>query len=569
MCRSSAAYFAKAMLDLFTGLANGQADLSPFWLFLFFFFGTFVSEDIACLVAGASVASGRSTFGLAVAACLAGIFAGDLLLYGFGRIIGPSVFRLSFVKRFVSETGIEKSRMWLSRNAASAVFISRFVSGLRLPTYLAAGALKANFVGFTIYFFLAAVIWTPILVGAAAFSLHRISPENIFIGIIFLAVLLRLVLKLSNWKYRRLVVGRIKRIFNWEFWPLAVFYFPVVTYVIYLGLRHRSFTLFTAVNPGIPAGGFVGESKNKIYRSLERSPIIGEHLLRYTKIDVSFCYAKRLVAAVNFVVRNDLHFPLVLKPDRGERGKGVTIIHDRQHLAQALLSADQDMILQEFYGGVEASIFYFRSPADASGQIFSITEKVFPEVVGDGVSTLEELILDDPRAVCMAQKYFEHHSDRLNSRPAKGKIVRLIDIGTHSRGAIFLDGAWLRTPELEAKIDEICRGIAGFDFGRFDIRADSFEDLKIGRKFKIIELNGVTSESTNIYDPKFSLIDAYRILFKQWKLAFEIGAANWRLGRVPLTLREFGRLVITRNASGSGDEQSDKLVNAPPSNACA
>jgi len=43
---------------------------------------------------------------------------------------------------------------------------------------------------------------------------------------------------------------------------------------------------------------------------------------------------------------------------------------------------------------------------------------------------------------------------------------------------------------------------------------------------KIVELNGVTSEATHIYDPKLSLFGAYRVLFEQWRIAFEIGYLN-------------------------------------------
>ena len=46
----------------------------------------------------------------------------------------------------------------------------------------------------------------------------------------------------------------------------------------------------------------------------------------------------------------------------------------------------------------------------------------------------------------------------------------------------------------------------------------------------MLELNGVTSESTNIYDPNNSLLDAYRVLFKQWSIAFEIARQNRSLG---------------------------------------
>jgi len=457
----------------------------------------------------------------------------------------------------------------LTKNSAAAVFISRFVSGLRLPTYLAAGALKADLARFTICFLAAAAIWTPLLVGASAFSVGFISPGNVIIVLISLAVLLRLIIKYASWKNRRLAIGRIKRILNWEFWPLGVFYFPVVCYVLYLGLKHRNLTLFTSANPGIYASGFVGESKDEIYASIKRSDAAASYTLCHVKLYISDSLTARLLTAATFKVTNELNFPLVIKPDRGERGNGVTIIHNRSQLAKAIARADQDLILQEYCGGVEASIFYYRFPAEDRGHIFSVTEKVFPSVTGDGVSTLEELILRDKRAVCMAAKYFDHLARGLNEIPATGKSIPLIDVGTHSKGAIFRDGAWLKTPELETKIDDICRGIDGFYFGRFDIRAPSFEDLKMGDDFKIIELNGVTSESTNIYDPRFNLIDAYRILFRQWRLAFEIGKINRDRGYRPLTTWRLLRLIITRDASQIMPAADAKLVHTRSTKACA
>ena len=50
--------------------------------------------------------------------------------------------------------------------------------------------------------------------------------------------------------------------------------------------------------------------------------------------------------------------------------------------------------------------------------------------------------------------------------------------------------------------------------------------MKAGRNFQIVELNGAASEATNIYDARNTLRSAYRTLFQQWRLVFEIGAAN-------------------------------------------
>src|SRR5205809_512891 len=70
--------------------------------------------------------------------------------------------------------------------------------------------------------------------------------------------------------WRRLV-GRVRRILRWEFWPPYIFYAPVVAYIVYLGIRFRSWTLFTAANPDIPGGGFIGESKHDILEHLNRA----------------------------------------------------------------------------------------------------------------------------------------------------------------------------------------------------------------------------------------------------------------------------------------------------------
>jgi membrane protein DedA with SNARE-associated domain len=87
------------------------------------------------------------------------------------------------------------------------------------------------------------------------------------------------------------------------------------------------------------------------------------------------------------------------------------------------------------------------------------------------------------------------------------------------------------TPALEARVDAIARQFDGFFIGRFDVRYADRGAFMAGRDLAIVELNGATAECTNIYDPDRSLVAAYRTLFLQWRLVFEIGAANRRSGR--------------------------------------
>lgn len=507
-------------------MAFDFSELSLIAIFLALFFGTFISEDAACLTAGTLVVQGRISFAFAIAACLAGIFVGDLLLYGAGRLFGQKILDSKFVSRFVSKEAVSRGSEWLNKHGVSAVFISRFITGLRLPTYFAAGMLKTNFLKFALVFLIAAAIWTPLLVGGSGYAQQIFFQQNAIIGLIISVTSLRLIWKLSSWKNRRLLMGRLKRIYKWEFWPLPIFYLPVVIYVLFLGIKHRSLTVFTAANPAIPAGGFKGESKDEIYRGLRDS----DYVLSHTRIEKDHHQENRILKAKQFIDANNLAFPVVVKPDTGERGKGVKFVYNETELRDAIAASDRDLIIQEFASGEEVSIFYYHFPRESRGRIYSITEKRFLFVVGDGKSTIEELILTDKRAVCMAAKYFEQNRSGLKRIPSVGEKAQIIDIGTHSRGAIFLDGGWLKTNALEARIDEICQAFEGFYFGRFDIRVPTFEDLRRGENLKIIELNGVTSESTNIYDPHYTLIDAYRILFRQWQIAFEIGAENTKLG---------------------------------------
>jgi membrane protein DedA with SNARE-associated domain len=227
-------------LDVLHTLQSGVPDLPVAALFFFLFFLTFVSEDAACLLAGTAVAGGRLSFALALAACFLGIVVGDVLLYAAGRAFGTRILNGRLVKRLVPDRAITKASVWLERNGAAAVFLSRFVSGLRLPTYLLAGALRTGFVKYLFFFSLAAALWTPLLIGSAAFSQAFIFPQNAILGLIAIAIVVRFSIRLSSRKDRRLLVGKIKRIAKWEFWPLPVFYAPVVLQVICLAVKHRS-----------------------------------------------------------------------------------------------------------------------------------------------------------------------------------------------------------------------------------------------------------------------------------------------------------------------------------------
>ncbi|MEK7727414.1 MAG: VTT domain-containing protein, partial [candidate division KSB1 bacterium] len=529
--------------------------ITLFVLMLMLALATWVSEDLTCIGAGLLVADGTMGFVPATLACLFGIYFGDMLLFFAGRYLREPVLTRAPFNWFIKPNSLAHAEQWFEREGAKAILASRFLPGSRLPTYVAAGLMGASFWRFSLYFFIAAIAWTPLLVGLSSWlgssmldylALYSKYALLTFALIAFaLWLLIKLIVPLFSFRGRRMLLSAWRRKTRWEFWPMWMFYPPVILYVLYLALKHRSLTLFTVTNPGIHASGFIGESKSDILRKLAGAD---GYIARHTLIEAS-TLEQRLRQARRFMAELDLTFPLVLKPDAGQRGEGVVIIRSEQQLESYLSRAPHPVIAQEYAPGEEFGVFYYRYPKQARGNIYAITDKRFPAVIGDGKSTLEELILKDERAVCMAAFYLDKHKAHLFEVPLHGHRVQLVEIGTHCRGAMFLDGAEVKTQALSEAIDAISKNFAGFYFGRYDIRTPSVEDFKRGQNFKVIELNGVTSEATNIYDPRNGLLQAYRVLLRQWRIAFEIAAENRTAGARPLALRELLRLVRGYEAS--------------------
>ncbi|MDZ7773868.1 MAG: VTT domain-containing protein [Balneolaceae bacterium] len=518
---------------------------------------TFVSEDLTCIGAGLLAARGLLGFLPATAACFLGIFIGDMGLYLIGRFLGRPALKKAPLKWMISEADLKRSSEWFAAKGPAIIIASRFLPGSRLPTYLSAGMVGAGFWMFTFYFLVAAVAWTPILVGLsmlvgseliAWFSVYSNYAIWVILGtLLFLVVFVKGVMPAFSYRGRRLLVSRWRRITRWEFWPVWVLYAPVCLYIGWLSLRYRSLTLFTAANPGMPEGGFVGESKSDILELMGRQPFLPP----WTLIAADLPPGNRILEAREFLNREEMTFPVVLKPDRGQRGQGVHIVHSRERLEELLSDAGCDLILQGYVEGEEYGVFYYRMPGEQTGHIFSITCKSLLYLKGDGASTIEELILEDDRAVSLAKRHLQAQRNRLYEIPAEDERVSLVEIGTHARGARFRDGAEYITDDLRRAMDRISGSLKGFAFGRYDLKAPSPEALKRGEGLKVIEVNGVTSESTNIYDPSNSFLDAQRILMRQWKLAFETGRRQAERGHEPASpwklLRRIAAFLTGRN----------------------
>lgn len=325
---------------------------------------------------------------------------------------------------------------------------------------------------------------------------------------------------------------------SFELWPPTLFYAPVGLYWAWLALRHRSLGLPTAANPKIEAGGLCGESKVSILDQM--GPEGRAFTARYTSVIAEGADARALATAEAAIAAAGIAFPFVAKPDIGCKGTGVRVMREAQDLAAYLAEfpSGARVIFQELVDEEgEAGVFYIRHPEGRRGHIVSVTLKQFPQVVGDGRSTLAELVSADPRAARLADLYLARHAAQRDRVLADGEAFRLVFVGNHCKGAVFKDGCHIVTRRMEAAFDRIAREIPEFHFGRFDVRFRSLDDLRRGAGFRIIEVNGAGSEPTHIWDRHTTLGEAYRTLFRNFRALFEVAAANRARGVRPMSAR--------------------------------
>jgi membrane protein DedA with SNARE-associated domain len=118
--------------------------------------GTFILEDAATLLAAMQVASGALELSVALGALYSGIVLGDLGLYGLGRL----AYSNGWARRLVPHQRQDLGRDWVASRMFPIVIVSRFVPGLRLPTYTTLGYLRSSFATFATAAIAATLVWT-------------------------------------------------------------------------------------------------------------------------------------------------------------------------------------------------------------------------------------------------------------------------------------------------------------------------------------------------------------------------------------------------------------------------
>jgi hypothetical protein len=305
--------------------------------------------------------------------------------------------------------------------------------------------------------------------------------------------------------------------FHYEYWHWLSLYIIILPYLLWLAIKARSYAYFLEINPSFERGGFKDYSKKKVLDLIPDA---------YKPATFSILPTTNLV---DFIVEKKLSFPLIIKPDMGERGKGVVKLHSLDEADLFFQKMETEHVLQSYIDyPLEIGVFYSRLPNEVKGKVSSVTLKEFLYVVGDGKSTLQTLVLNNDRALFQYEKLEIRFASLWQTVLPEGEKITLEGIGNHNRGTRFINANYLINNDLETIFEHISRQIIGFEYGRYDIRVPSFIDLYDGKNIMIMELNGTNSEPTHIYDNSVGILKALSDLAWHWRRMAEI--RKWRVG---------------------------------------
>lgn len=234
--------------------------------------------------------------------------------------------------------------------------------------------------------------------------------------------------------------------------------------------------------------------------------------------------------------KKKIAFPLIAKPDAAERGKGIRILTNEISLKSFFEnSKGQAYLLQEYINyPIEVGILAYKKPLGEI-EISSMGMKSFCTITGDGKKTLGELIARNHRVAHRKSFFKDKYSEQWNSVLLKHEEKVIETIGNHNRGTTFIDARDKINAHVLDWVADCISHLPQFDYGRIDLKISNWDAFKRKDNIKILEINGVNSEPIHIYDPKYSIIKAYRDIFCHMRIMYDLSKSKTKEKKSKLT----------------------------------
>lgn len=313
-----------------------------------------------------------------------------------------------------------------------------------------------------------------------------------------------------------------QRITDWELWPFYLIYTPLVLVWGYYVVRAKRFWFFAPVNPSLDFSGFEGETKKEMFEQLSKDVYPNT-----IYISPAMPFGKVLQQ----MEEAGLQFPIAVKPDIGTKGLCFRKIDNEEQLLKYHQTLPVDYVLQDMIEWpVELSVFYVRYPNAPKGEVTGFIAKEYLHVVGNGQSTLLQLMEAHPRASFRLEELTNKHRSSLNNIIPANHTYFLSITGNHNRGAKFINLYKEIDADLVKVFDHISNHTKHFYYGRYDVKTTSIEDLKRGKNIAVLEFNGVGAEPNHIYDCNMNYFQALKVIATHWGHMYRIGKLNNKEG---------------------------------------
>lgn len=193
------------LLDFFTSYGY----FAVFLVLLICGFGVPIPEDITLVAGGIISGLGYTDVHVMFAVGMAGVLAGDGIMFTLGRVYGERVLRFRLISKVMTPERFEAVQEKFSKYGNWVLFVARFLPGLRSPIFLTAGMTRrVSYWRFLMMDGFAALISVPVWVYLGYFGarnrewlMHVVHQGQA--GILLLIALLAIVLGVVFWRKKK------------------------------------------------------------------------------------------------------------------------------------------------------------------------------------------------------------------------------------------------------------------------------------------------------------------------------------------------------------------------------
>lgn len=301
------------------------------------------------------------------------------------------------------------------------------------------------------------------------------------------------------------------------------------TRAIYAAAKQRGIPVSRIVDSSILRLGY-GKYTKTIQASLtENSSCIAVDIVSDKQLTKRILMDNNIPVPCGFTVQNleeaveaaqKVGYPLVVKPIDSNQGKGVTVnIFDENQLERAFNDArgySRKVIVERYVKGKDYRVLVI------GGKVSAVAERRPPEVIGDGRSTVKELVATENRNPHrgvdhekpltyikldeIACRCLENQGLTVDSVPENGKIIRLRQNGNISTGGTAKNCTEEIHPKNAHYAITAARAV-GLDVAGIDI---STEDISIPIDFNagaIIEVNAAPGLRMHLHPSEGQPVD--------------------------------------------------------------